>query len=62
MPQVELLGLISTGNTSEPVHAYFTQYLTEQVNICHFYSNTSIQFKYHGLMCIYVYHFGLLAG
>ena len=33
MPQVELLGLISTGNTSEPIHAYFTQYLTEQVNI-----------------------------
>ncbi|KAG2227649.1 hypothetical protein INT45_004691 [Circinella minor] len=30
MPQIELLGLISTGNTSEPVHAYFTQYLTEQ--------------------------------
>ncbi|KAI9266927.1 anaphase-promoting complex, cyclosome, subunit 4-domain-containing protein [Phascolomyces articulosus] len=30
MPQVELLGLISTGNTSEPVHAYFTQYLTDQ--------------------------------
>ncbi|KAI8140857.1 anaphase-promoting complex, cyclosome, subunit 4-domain-containing protein [Fennellomyces sp. T-0311] len=30
MPQVELLGLIATGNTSEPVHAYFTQYLTDQ--------------------------------
>ncbi|KAI9497478.1 anaphase-promoting complex, cyclosome, subunit 4-domain-containing protein [Zychaea mexicana] len=30
MPQIELLGLIATGNTSEPVHAYFTQYLTDQ--------------------------------
>ena len=44
MPQVELLGLISTGNTSEPVHAYFTQYLTEQVNTFYFY------------LCIYIYY------